>query len=100
MKRQSQESMFALIEQMEHSALSKREFCSAHDIAYTTFQYWFTKYNKAGKGFAENESSGFIPLDLGTVHSSNGAIEMVFPKGIKIIFHHAVQADFLRSLLT
>ncbi len=100
MKRQTQQAMFSLIEQCEQTGLSKREFCEQNNDAYTTFQYWFTKYNKAKIVPVENKPPGFIPLNFSTSNTSTGAaIEMIFPNGTRIVFHQGVQVDFLRGLM-
>ena len=91
------EEMFALIEEMEKSGSSAKDFCSAKGISYSTLQYWIAKYRKCHSASQGKCDSSFIPLN---VDPSVSVMDMIFPSGVRIVFHQGVQADFIRQLLS
>lgn len=91
------EKMFDLIEQWKQSGLAKKEFCVRHQIANATFHYWFKKYN-------QNDDSGetsFVPIHIKELKSQDQPFaELVLPDGRKLTFYNALDASFLKSLLS
>ena len=95
----TQQLMFSLIEIWKGSGKTQQEFCKEKEIAYSKFYYWLKKYN--AKGSTPDTASGFIPV---TVKNGTGVrgrgLELVYPDGRRLIFHHDVDPSFLRALLS
>jgi hypothetical protein len=90
------DEMFALIEELKTSGASARDFCSVKGISYATLQYWIAKYKKHQDSPSKSDSS-FIPLNI---DASGSCMDIIFPSGVRIVFHQPVQADFVRQLLS
>lgn len=89
--------MFSLIELFKKSGKTQREFCREKDIAYSKFQYWMKKYSDGSKG-AEGKGE-FVPVVLKDQNKEAVAMELVFPDGMKLVFHQSVEVNYLRALL-
>ena len=88
--------MFALVEQWQESGQTQKAFAKAHNISRPCFSYWRTKYEESQS--LATTSSGFIAVTPDELASKEVAIEMVFPNGIRVIFHQ-VNVALVRSLL-
>ena len=94
----TQQLMFSLIEIWKGSGKTQQEFCKEKDIAYSKFHYWFKKYN--AQGSTPDTSSGFMAITVKNRTSvRGGGVELVYPDGRRLIFHHDVDPSFLRALL-
>jgi hypothetical protein len=91
-----QEEMFSQIEAWQTSGKTQVEFCRDRQISYHTFHYWLAKYSRRS---AEPQSGLFTRIHLSTQPAKPGFIELIFPDGRRLVFHQAVEAGFLRSLL-
>jgi hypothetical protein len=91
-----QQLMFSLIEIWKTSGKTQIEYCKEKDIAYHKFHYWFRKYSRQG---SEPVPGSFTQIKVGSQPVSAGFMELIYPDGRKLVFNHAVDADFLRSLL-
>lgn len=90
--------MFSLIEIWKGSGKTQQEFCKEKDIAYSKFHYWLKKYNLHGS--TPDNSSGFMAVTVKNRTSvRSGGLELVYPDGRRLIFHHDVDPSFLRALL-
>ncbi|MDX1580673.1 MAG: hypothetical protein R3360_03510 [Alphaproteobacteria bacterium] len=103
--------MYSVIEQYLSSGLKQGVFCENHGIAYTTFQYWLSRYRadkgaKAAPGGGSFVSgseepvarSGFLalhPTGVGAAVSEGYACEMVFPGGIILRLRERPDAAWL-----
>ena len=58
------EQMFSLLEQWEVSKLSKKEFCTQHQIAYHRFHYWHKRYSATQGLTSKQDLATFLPLDI------------------------------------
>jgi len=93
-----QQLMFSLIEVWKKSGKTQRAFCQEKDIAYSKFQYWMKKYSDRSSGEAK-VGKDFVPVLVQDQPKTGGLVELVFPDGKKLIFHHVVEASYLRALL-
>ena len=92
----TQQLMYSLIEVWKTSGKSQKEFCKEKDLAYHKFHYWFKKYNdekNTGPTFSE-------VVVRNQTTSIQGAIELQYPDGRKLIFNQEVDVVFLRALLS
>lgn len=96
MRTKKKEAMFALVEQWQESDQTQQAFAAAHNISRPCFSYWRAKY-MASKSH-EDSPSGFIAVSPTDTLSSEGKVEMVFPNGVRILFHE-VNVSLMRSLL-
>lgn len=88
--------MFSLIEVWKKSGKTQREFCQERDIAYSKFQYWMKKYSDLSTIDAGRD---FVPVAVEDEPKVGGALELVFPDGKRLVFHHAVDVSYLQALL-
>lgn len=86
---------FAMIEQWQQCNLSAKAYCLQNNIACSVFQYWLKKYRHSKS--AEQRSPSFIELNVSN-HSAS-TVEVVWPDGKRILFHHGVDASYLKSLI-
>lgn len=92
-----QQLMFSLIEVWKKSGKKQHEFCQEKDIAYSKFQYWMKKYKDQSRIVDDTD---FVPVVVkDELKKLGGAMELVYPDGKKIIFHEAVEVNYLRALL-
>lgn len=91
------ENMFVLIEQWKSSGLSQKAFCEQHEVRYHVFHYWYKRYRRQHQKPVDN-TSAFIPLQINS-SSSGGCAELILPDGRRLLFHQAVDANFLKTLL-
>lgn len=84
----SKEEIQQLIEQWKASRKTKIAFCRERDISYPTFIGW-----TRGK---KKNTSAFIPLQI---NSPQIFAEVILRNGTKIIFHAALSAQELKTLL-
>jgi hypothetical protein len=89
--------MFSLIEVWKKSGMKQKDFCAEKDIALPKFQYWMKKYT------LQQETPGdFLPVKLTGSGTGSPAsrLEILWPDGKRVIFHAAVDASFLKALLS
>lgn len=98
----TQQLMFSLIEIWKSSGLTQQEFCKEKDLAYHRFHYWYKKYNNqhASSDIPARAAFSRVSIKGSGNHAGGGAVEVVYPNGCKIVFNQAVDASFLRSLLS
>ena len=77
--------MFSLVDEYHNSGISMRDFTVSKGIKLSTFTYWVRKKKQAEDPSA---SGSFIPLDFKQIKSSSGAIEIVYPNGVRVIADH------------
>lgn len=94
-----QQLMFSLIEVWKNSEKTQQEFCREKELEYNKFQYWLRKYKTAYGPIKEESSTGFMRVKIKEAEKVGGCVELVYPDGRKLIFHQAVEASFLRSLM-
>jgi len=93
------EIMFKLIEQWKSGNNSQSSFCREHQINYHTFQYWFKVYCNKESDTAVNQA-GFIAVNPYDSESfRDNFAEFVLPDGKRMILHHRVEADYLKTLI-
>ena len=93
-----QQLMFSLIEVWKQAGQSQQEFCKSKEIDYNQFQYWLRRYKKAnGVDLASKPS--FSRINVLDELPKSSTMELVYPDGRRIIFHHRVEPSYLRSLL-
>jgi len=88
--------MFSLIESWKGSGMSQQVFCKSHDLAYSGFHYWYKKYRQVDG----SSGSPFVPISIQPSSGSLPVAELVLPDGRRVNFYQAVDALFLRTLLS
>lgn len=73
--------MFSLVEQYRNSGQTRQDFCREHQLKLSTFAYWITRSNRAGR----EQSGGFIAVDcFPNTDVKATAIEILYPNGVKL----------------
>jgi hypothetical protein len=95
-----QQLMFSLIEIWKSGGKSQQEFCREKDLDYNKFQYWLRKYKRSNleAGLPVGRRR-FTRIKVKERPAEKGILELIFPDGRKLIFHHPVEACFVRSML-
>jgi len=88
----NKEEMFALIEQWEESSESRKAFCRKHNLAPSTFSYWYSKYRKPGP----SKEPGFVEVQP---HLSR-SLELIYPNGVRIRLPQDTSLAELRTLIS
>lgn len=57
--KKSTEEKFSMIMEWKNSGLSQRAFCTAHNIAYHVFHYWYGVYRNKQKS-----TGTFLPIQI------------------------------------
>ena len=97
-KTEKQQAMFALIETWKGSGQRQQEFCKANGLAYSGFHYWYKKYRQQGQG--TDALPSFVPVHIQPAATGPLVAELVLPNGRRLNFYRAVDASFLRTLLS
>ncbi len=84
------EEMRKVYSQWQESGLSRQAFCKRENIVYATFNYWH-------KQFSSDQSSGFSEVSLEP--ALEVCCELVFPSGVRIVFHSSPPVGWLKSLV-
>ena len=76
--------MFTLVEQWQAGTMSRKQFCENHNIALSTFAYWFGQYRRENE--VQQESVGFVRIDpQGLVRvQGRSDVELIYPNGVRI----------------
>ena len=85
--------MTAAITDWQESGMSVDKYCQAHQLNRGTFYYWRKKVLEPVEIV---KPSRFQIID---VPITSGSVEYIHPNGHKIIFHHQVDALFLKNLM-
>ena len=89
--------MFEMVEQWKQSGLSQKSFCENQPIKPYVFYYWYKRYRLSHQS-PENKV-GFIKLKIEKPIVA-ASVEIHFPHGVRLHFHEAVSADYLKSLIS
>ena len=92
--------MYALIRQWESGGLSQVQFIHQQGIAKSTFGYWRKKYLKETGSSKRKEN--FIPVKIartGIANNSAGAIELVYPNGVRLVCSAGIDLSRLKPLI-
>lgn len=96
------EAMFVLIrEYLDGPQTTQREFCSAHHIAYSTFQLYLSKYRRQLSPKPEPVGR-FIPIALADQTSTAKGLsecEIAWPDGVVIRFAAKPSPEYLLALV-
>ena len=91
------EQMFKLIEQWQQSGLTQNVFCEQQSIKYHVFHYWYKRYRQQHASPQSNAAS-FVKLQIAKP-ITDGSVEIIYPGGIRIIFHEPVSCNYLKALI-
>lgn len=91
------QQMFSLIESWKGSGQSQIMFCKEKEIAYHRFHYWLKKYNDLNG--TTSVAPSFSQVRVPSLDPRSGNIEVIYPDGRKVVFHHPIEVSFLRNLL-
>lgn len=97
--------MRQLYEQWLTSNISKALFCRQQKIHYTTFHYWVKKFrneDQANPGFPQD--NGFSRISVTEPEHLNPNplpfTVLTYPSGFRLEFFSAVEASYLKKLLS
>lgn len=91
------QQMFEIIDRWKQSGLSQKSFCENESIKPYVFYYWYRRYRIFHQ--SDGDESGFVKLNIEKPVSS-APVEIHFPKGVRLLFHEPVSADYLKSLIS
>jgi hypothetical protein len=92
------EQMFKLIEQWQQSSLTQNVFCQQQSIRYHVFHYWYKRY-RSQHVESKNNGSSFVKLQVAKP-ITDSSVEIIYPGGIRIVFHEMVNSNYLKSLIS
>ncbi len=92
------EQMFKLIEQWQQSGVTQNKFCQQHSIRYHVFHYWYKRYREQNANLQRTASS-FVKLQIAKP-ITDGSVEIIYPGGIRIVFHEPVNSNYLKALIS
>ena len=90
--------MFEMIEQWQQSGLTQKAYCQQQSIKHHSFYYWYKCYRQQHPD-TDNKSSSFVKL---RIEKSGGtpSVEIIFPGGIRLLFHDPVSSNYLKALIS
>lgn len=101
MYRRNREEMYSLMESYELGNMSRRAFCSHHELPLSVFGYWRSKYRKTqGLKNVSKAQANFISLEVSPPASGSVVLELELGKGVKLRFHQYPDVQYLQSLLS
>jgi hypothetical protein len=89
---ENEDKMRLLYKKMIKSSLSRKQFCKAEKVAYSTFGYWVKKF-ESKSSFKELIVSNATPVQRAN------QVEVEFPTGVKLRFSDLPDAAWLKSLI-
>lgn len=92
------EEMLVHYQNWQQSKLSQIGFCTLHGISFHKFNYWVKKIERGDQKQVDKSGSGFLSVAIKPV-SKDCKVEIVRSDGTRILFHGAVDAAFVKSLL-
>src|ERR1035438_5331265 len=96
-KSKQQPKMFSMIKNWKESGQNQKAYCEAHTIPYQQFHYWYKRYKLSQPPAIDNKPS-FVQVQLPATEDKSCA-EIIYPNGKRILFHQAVEVNFLKALL-
>ena len=75
----------------QESGLSRMAFCKREQISYASFNYWHKQFSE------EKPPAGFSEVVLSP--PSSCTTELIFPSGVRMVFHSEPPAGWLKELL-
>lgn len=96
-KESRQAEMFALVEELPQSKMTRKEFCREKDISINCFYYWQKKYRQQ----YQESSAGFIAVRTGTGSRTGFSqpIILTYPNGISLQLPAGTPLTVISSLL-
>lgn len=95
----NQQKMFESIVHWQQSGLTQKAWCAEHAIAYSRFHYWYKRFRNQQAKTSGEAGEGFVELMVSPPPSGSPWCELVLGEGKRLLFHQAVPAEFLNSLL-
>lgn len=93
-KKEHKDKKLQMVSRWQQSGLTQKAFCSANNIAYHVFHYWYGVYRSDLKS-----NGSFLPLNI-TSPDIREQITITGLSGIKIQFEPTDQyVSFIRQLL-
>lgn len=75
---EQREQMMVMIEDWQSSGLNQRTYCSAKNVAYSVFHYWYGLYRKG-----KTDTGSFVPVKV-VSGVSKEQITIIGVSGIKV----------------
>lgn len=91
--------MFEKILQWQQSGLSKKAWCEQHNVAYSSFNYWYRRFQHQQEQRNRVAEDGFVQLMVRDGQLNAHWCELLLGSGHRILFHQPVPVEFIRSLL-
>ena len=89
---ENEDKMRLLYKKMVKGSLSRKQFCKAENLAYSTFGYWVKKF-ESKPSFKEVIIPNSVPVQRAN------EVELEFPTGVKLRFSNLPDAAWLKSLI-
>lgn len=97
---EERQSKLAMITQWKESKLTQNEFCRQHKISFHNFQYWYAIAQGKPKYKSKKKFPVFMQLPAAPVSQGvSKQIELIYPKGHRLIFYYPLELSQLRQLI-
>ncbi len=101
------QKMFAVIEAYQASGLTQKAFCQSEGLAFSTFQYWLSRYRREHRPDFQQSSpdglSGFVELKpqtpLPSGHIGDRSVVVSYPSGVVVSLGATVDLALLKELI-
>lgn len=98
------QKMFAVIEAYQASGLTQKAFCQSEGLAFSTFQYWLSRYRKQHRSDHQQSSRHlFVELTPQTLlppnHVGDPGVVVSYPNGVAVSLGATVDLALLKELI-
>ena len=98
------QKMFAVIEAYQASGLTQKAFCQSEGLAFSTFQYWLSRYRKQHRPDHQQSSRHlFVELKpqtpLPSGHIGDRSVIVSYPSGVVVSLGATVDLALLKELI-
>jgi hypothetical protein len=98
-KENRQAQMFAMVEELRQSKMTREEFCKLKSLSKNCFYYWQKKYRQQ----ASEDQPGFMKVRTGKgAFVSNGVSQQIvlsYPNGVSLQLPAGIPLSMISSLL-
>jgi hypothetical protein len=98
-RRRRDKEKITIVEAWKASDLSRKEFCALHKIANSGLNRLIKKFDK--DYIPNNKDKNFTEIKVAPSSINHTPVmEIVLYNGVRIIFYHQVDTDYIRSLIS
>jgi len=101
MRRPGPEEWRRLLEELEASGLTQKEFAAQKDVSFASLQYWLYKRDKLASKIDVNSGPRFLPIEVVASPAPKarpGVLEAALPGGVVLRFVVGTDTRYLAEL--